>query len=130
MPPFINCWQDPLDQNADKNHQNLTLNDLRHDPILIRKIKRMQQAEAAEAEESSEDEAVQAPRAGARPMNVKSTSALPSRTQVPSTQQPPQSSMIEDLGDPSDDEEPSQQAPPMSSMVEDLGDPSESEDEL
>ena len=92
----------------------------------------MQQAEAAEAEESSEDEAVQAPRAGTRLSdNVKSTPAASSRLQVPSTQRPPQSSIIEDLGDPSDDdEEPSQQAPPMSSMVEDLGDPSESEDEL
>ncbi|KAH7381292.1 zinc-finger of the MIZ type in Nse subunit-domain-containing protein [Phaeosphaeria sp. MPI-PUGE-AT-0046c] len=111
--------------------QNLTLNDLRSDPILIRKIKRMQQAEAAEAEESSDDEAVQAPRAGTRQLNdVKSTPAVSSRPQALSLQQLPQSSMIEDLGEPSDDGEPSQQAPPMSSMVEDLGDPSESEDEL
>jgi hypothetical protein len=34
----------------------LTAKDLRTDPILVRKIKRMQQAEADEAEESSDDE--------------------------------------------------------------------------
>lgn len=94
----------------------------------------MQQAEAAEAEESSDDEDVQAPRAGTRQADTKGSAPSSSRLQVPSTQGPPQSSIIEDLGDPSDDEEPSQHtlqhAPPMSSMVEDLGDPSESEDEL
>lgn len=91
----------------------------------------MQQAEAAEAEESSEDEAIQAPRADTNRLDhVKDTPTSSSRPHVPSKQQPPKSSIIEDLGDPSDDDEPSQQAPPMSSMVEDLGDPSESEDEL
>jgi hypothetical protein len=45
------------------------------------------------------------------------------------TQQPPQASIVEYLGDPSDAESASQQ-PPMGSMVEDLGDPSESEEEL
>jgi len=69
----------------------------------------MQQAEAAEAEESSDDEAVQAPRSS-------------SRMQVPATQQ----SVVEDLGDPSD-EEMVEQEPPMGSIVEDLGDPSDSE---
>jgi E3 SUMO-protein ligase NSE2 len=85
----------------------------------------MQQSEAAEAEESSEDEAVQAPRGSARQVNGSNSSRL----QVPSTQQPPRSSIIEDLGDPSDDESISQQ-PPVGTMVEDLGDPSGSEAEL
>ncbi|KAF2825353.1 hypothetical protein CC86DRAFT_295071 [Ophiobolus disseminans] len=91
--------------------QHLTANDVRADPLLTRKIKRMQLAEAAEAEESSDDEAVQAPSR--------------SRMQVPGTQQ----SMVEDLGDPSDDESMEQQPPngTMASIVEDLGDPSESE---
>ena len=34
----------------------LTIDDLRADPILIRKINRMQQVEAEEAEENSDDE--------------------------------------------------------------------------
>ncbi|KAH7074086.1 zinc-finger of the MIZ type in Nse subunit-domain-containing protein [Paraphoma chrysanthemicola] len=100
--------------------QMLTQADLRSDPILIRKIKRMQQAEAAQAEESSEDEEV------VRPKDHRVPNGSNSRLQVPSTQQPPQSSIVEDLGDPSDDESEMQQ-PPMGSMVEDLGDPSDSE---
>jgi hypothetical protein len=76
----------------------------------------MQQAEAAEAEESSDD--------GSN--DVPGSSAI----QVRATRQPPQASMVEDLGDLSDGESQSPQRPPLSSMVEDLGDPSESEDEL
>jgi hypothetical protein len=53
----------------------LTLNDLRSDPILIRKIKRMQQTEAAEAEESSDDEKFEAP--------SRSASRLDSSSDVP-----------------------------------------------
>ncbi|KAF1912108.1 zinc-finger of the MIZ type in Nse subunit-domain-containing protein [Ampelomyces quisqualis] len=100
--------------------KNLTLNDFRIDPILVRKIGRIQNAAAAEAEESS-DEEDQAPRG--------STSGSSAKLQVPSTQQPPQSSIIEDFGDPSEDESMSQQ-PPASSIVMDLGEPSESEAEL
>jgi hypothetical protein len=71
----------------------------------------MQQAEAAEAEDSSEDEEVQAPRS--KP-----------KMQVPGTQQ----SVVEDLGEPSEEEEgESTPQPPQGSMVEDLGDASESE---
>ncbi|KAF2026582.1 hypothetical protein EK21DRAFT_115638 [Setomelanomma holmii] len=93
--------------------QLLAAADVRSDPILIRKIHRMQQAEAAEAEESS-DEEVQVTR---RPNDGED-----SKLQVPGTQQ----SIVEDLGDPSDVESEVQQ-PLMSSMVEDLGDPSDSE---
>jgi hypothetical protein len=90
----------------------------------------MQQAEAADAEDSSDDEAVQAPKRNVRQLDGSNDARhLPSRLQIPSTQQPPQSSIVEDLGDPSDDESVSQQ-PPQGSMVEDLGDPSESEDDL
>jgi hypothetical protein len=90
----------------------------------------MQQAEAAEAEESSDEEADAPPSRGPRQVDGSNdTPASSSRLPVPSTQQPPQSSIIEDLGDPSEDESESQQ-PPMGSMVEDLGDPSESETEL
>lgn len=98
--------------------QNLTLKDFRVDPLIVRKIKRIQEAEAAAAQESS-DEEEQVPRAR------KSVPAP--KLEVPSTQQPHQSSIIEDLGDPSEDES---QQPPASSMVMDLGDPSESEAEL
>jgi hypothetical protein len=84
----------------------------------------VQQAEAAEAEESSDDEGETKNFDGSN--DVPDSSAI----QVPSTQQPPQASIIEDLCDPSDGESQSQQRPPVSSMVEDLGDPSESEDEL
>ncbi|KAL5118611.1 hypothetical protein ACEQ8H_003462 [Pleosporales sp. CAS-2024a] len=111
--------------------QNLTLKDLRSDPILIRKIKRMQQAEAADAEESSDDEAVQAPRTATRQVDGNNdTPRSPSRQDATLSQQPPVSTIIEDLGDPSEDESKSQDAPP-ASRIEDLGDPpSESEDEL
>jgi hypothetical protein len=94
------------------------LDDLRSDAILVRKIKRMQQAEAAQAEESSDDEAETKHFSGSN--NAPSSSAM---------LQPSQASIIEDLGDPSDAESIAQQ-PPLGSMVEDLGDPSESEEEL
>jgi hypothetical protein len=110
--------------------QNLTLQDLRSDPILIRKIKRMQKAEAAGAEDSSDDEAAQTSRRGAQQVDGSNDTPKSSlRPQVPRTQQPPRSSTVEDLGDPSEDESASER-PPQGSMIEDLGDPSESEDEL
>jgi|TARA_R110002003_G_scaffold62_9_gene5623 hypothetical protein len=101
--------------------QMLTQGDLRSDPILIRKIKRMQQAEAAEAEESSDDEK-QVPRRKDQEFAGSSGSGL----RAPSTQHPPRSSIVEDLGDPSDDGSEVEQ-PPMGSMIEDLGDTSDSE---
>ncbi|KAF1359243.1 hypothetical protein EJ07DRAFT_43050, partial [Lizonia empirigonia] len=65
--------------------QQLSVEDLRSDPILIRKIKRMQQAELearlSDTDEDDDDDVM-----------------------VPATQQPPQSSIIEDLGDPGDEE--------------------------
>jgi hypothetical protein len=90
----------------------------------------MQQAEAADAEDSSDGEANQPSSQVPRHLDGSNdTPASSSRLQVRSTQLPPQSSIIEDLGDPSDDESASQQ-PPMGSIVEDLGDPSDSEMEL
>jgi hypothetical protein len=89
----------------------------------------MQQAEAAEGEESSDDEDAQPPSRGPRHLDGSNDTPTSSRLQVTPTQPPPQSSIVEDLGDPSEDESDLQQ-PPMGSMVEDLGDPSESETEL
>jgi hypothetical protein len=93
----------------------LKLTDLRADPLITRKIKRMQAIEANEQAESSDDDEVQAPQNTAQ------------QVQVAATQQPPQSSIIEDLGEPSEDELMSPQ-PPRSSNVEDLGDPSDSDE--
>ncbi|CAO2647637.1 Nn.00g085590.m01.CDS01 [Neocucurbitaria sp. VM-36] len=86
--------------------QTLTAADLRADPILIRKIKRMQQAEADAAEESSDDEEIESSRLSAHQVDGShvapvSTSGL----QVPSSQQPPSASIVEDLGSPSDSDE-------------------------
>jgi hypothetical protein len=91
--------------------QVLKQEDLRSDPVTIRAIRRLQASRDAE---SSDDDEVQAPR----------NTAL--HTQVLATQQPPQSSIIEDPGEPSENE-------PMtrlleSSNVEDLGDPSDSDE--
>ncbi|KAG9187534.1 E3 SUMO-protein ligase NSE2 [Alternaria panax] len=81
----------------------LTLNDVRTDTILVRKIKRMQQAEL-EGDDSDDD--VQAPRRESQQTDGSDDDMpdAPSRLQAPGTQQPPQSSVIEDLGDPSDSE--------------------------
>ncbi|KAF1850211.1 uncharacterized protein K460DRAFT_411944 [Cucurbitaria berberidis CBS 394.84] len=86
--------------------QMLTSDDLRTDAILVRKIKRIQQAEAEEAEESSDDDEVQAPRRSAQ--NADDSDVAPhsaSRVQVPSSQQRPRASNFEDLGDPSESDE-------------------------
>ncbi|KAF2624600.1 hypothetical protein BU25DRAFT_413502 [Macroventuria anomochaeta] len=77
--------------------------DLRSDPILVRKIKRMQRAELEESQmdsdgdEDDEDD-VQAPQSS-------QPNRSGSRVQVSSTQQPSQSSIIEVLGDPSDEDD-------------------------
>jgi hypothetical protein len=87
---------------ADIASQMLTINDVRTDPILVRRIKRMQQAEL---EGDSSDDDVQAPRREVQ--QIDGSDDMPdssSRVRIPGSQQPPQSSIIEDLGDPSDSE--------------------------
>jgi hypothetical protein len=80
----------------------LTKDDVHSDPILVRKIKRMQQAEAADDEDSSDDE-LQAPRREIQQLDGSDDEPQSSsRLQVPATQQPSQSSINEDLGSPSD----------------------------
>lgn len=81
----------------------LTAPDLRPDPLVARKIRRLQQAHAAEAEESEDyddDDGVAPPIRGPIPLHGSSDedSKAPSTLQIPATQQPPQSSIIEDLG--------------------------------
>lgn len=81
-----------MHQSIDKVFpQFLAANDFRTDPIIIRKIKRIQQAEREAAEESSDDDA-----------QADDIDQSSSHLHVPSRQQPPQSSIVEDLGDPSD----------------------------
>jgi hypothetical protein len=80
----------------------LTKEDVRSDPIIARRIRRMQKAELEG--DSSEDE-VQAPRQDIRQIDGSDdVTETPSRLQVSGTQQPPESSIVEDLGDPSDSE--------------------------
>jgi hypothetical protein len=73
----------------------LGMNDLHEDLVIIRKIKRMQQAEAEAdgAADSDSDVDVAPPR----------RSPLPK--EEPEDQAPPRSSMVLDLGDPSDEED-------------------------
>jgi hypothetical protein len=73
------------------------------DPILVRKIKRMQRAELEETQlDSDDDDDEQMP----APVSSRPTGRVADiKMQVPSSQAPPQSSIIEDLGDPSDDDE-------------------------
>jgi hypothetical protein len=81
----------------------LTANDVRTDPILVRRIKRMQQAEL---EGDSSDDDVKVPRREIQKIDG-SDDDMPdasSNLQAPRTRQPTQSSNIEDLGDPSDSE--------------------------
>ncbi|KAJ4358800.1 hypothetical protein N0V95_002722 [Ascochyta clinopodiicola] len=82
--------------------QHLSAEDLRSDPILVRKIRRMQRAELEESQidsDAEDDDEVQAP------ASSQMSGHGNSKIQVPSSQQPPQSSIIEDLGDPSDEED-------------------------
>lgn len=87
--------------------QMLTANDLNPDPILVRKIKRMQQEKAREAEESdAEDDqelSISQQTTSAPRPRIKASPS--SRLQVLSTQEPPQSSIVDDLGDPSDEDD-------------------------
>ncbi|KAJ4298846.1 hypothetical protein N0V90_004088 [Kalmusia sp. IMI 367209] len=87
--------------------QMLTANDLQHDPILVRKIKRMQQAEARAAEESeAEDErevyVSQLSRRSTRPRIKVSPS---SRLQVLASQEPPRSLIVDDIASPSEEDD-------------------------
>ncbi|KAF9697987.1 hypothetical protein EKO04_004487 [Ascochyta lentis] len=82
--------------------QHLSAEDLRSDPILVRKIRRMQRAELEESQldsDAEDDDEVQAPQ------RSQVSGRGDSKLQVPSSQQPPQSSIIEDLGDPSDEDD-------------------------
>lgn len=69
----------------------------------MRKIKRMQRAELEETQlDSDDDDEMQAP----APVSSRPTGRVADvKMQVASSQAPPQSSIIEDLGDPSDDDE-------------------------
>ncbi|KAF1938945.1 hypothetical protein EJ02DRAFT_457450 [Clathrospora elynae] len=84
--------------------QMLTATDVRSDPIIIRKIQRMQQTEAQEAEDSSDDE-VQAPCRDVELIDSDEETQESSRLQVSATQQPPNSSIVEDLGSPGTNDE-------------------------
>lgn len=80
--------------------QQLSAEDLRSDPIIVRKIRRIQRAELEESQmdlDDEEDEEVQAPQSS-QPTGRDASRVL-------STQQPTQSSIIEDLGDPNDEED-------------------------
>ncbi|KAF1953221.1 hypothetical protein CC80DRAFT_551615 [Byssothecium circinans] len=84
--------------------QTLTKDDLRHDPILARKLQRMMKAEREQAAESDhEDVDHYENRHGSS--SVKPEPISSSRLRVPATQQPPQSSVVEDLGSPSVNED-------------------------
>ncbi|KAF2641099.1 hypothetical protein P280DRAFT_399380 [Massarina eburnea CBS 473.64] len=81
-------------------NQMLTRDDLRHDPILIRKLQRMmkaeREAEQSELEDVDEHESLQP---------STSIKREPSGRQTPATKQPPRSSYVEDLGPSSDSED-------------------------
>jgi E3 SUMO-protein ligase NSE2 len=98
----------------------LSAQDLRSDPILVRKIRRIQKAnEAASDEEPSDHEG---------------RSSVPSRRQpkskTPAGQAPPRSSTILDLEeDESESETSAVHRPPRSSMILDLDEDESDEDE-
>lgn len=79
----------------------LTATNLRSDPMLIRKIKRMQQTEAEEAEESSDEEMLSSGNVVHQNLRTDSLPRSSSRTHIGSTQH----SIVEDVGDPSDNDE-------------------------
>ncbi|KAL1610494.1 hypothetical protein SLS60_002163 [Paraconiothyrium brasiliense] len=85
--------------------QMLRTQDLHPDPVLMRKIKRLQQAKAREAEDEPDEEkelsVSQRPTPSVQPPIKNSPS---SRLQVPATQEPPESSIVDDLGSSSDEE--------------------------
>jgi hypothetical protein len=85
----------------------LTADDLRPDPVLIRKIRRLQQAALEESQmdlDDDDDDEEAPPSSQANGSAVRGAGAREA-SRIPSTQPPPQSSIIEDLGDPSDEED-------------------------
>ncbi|KAF2438037.1 hypothetical protein P171DRAFT_437126 [Karstenula rhodostoma CBS 690.94] len=87
--------------------QMLRANDLNHDPVLARRIKRLQEDKAREAEQSDAEEerqvsVSQQPTPSAQP-RIKVSSS--SRLQVPSIQELPRSSIVDDLGSSGDEDE-------------------------
>lgn len=78
--------------------------DLNHDPVLTRRIKRLQEDKAREAEQSDgeEDSQVSVSQQPTQPRIKVSSSA---RLQAPSVQEPPRSSIVDDLGSSSDEDE-------------------------
>jgi hypothetical protein len=80
----------------------LTKDDVRKDTVIARKIKRVQDAEL---EDDSSDDEVQAPRREIQQVDGSDDlPGSPERLQVPASQQPPESSIVEDLGSPSESE--------------------------
>lgn len=79
----------------------LTKDDVRKDTIIARRIKRML---AAELEGDDSDEEVQAPDEAQQVDGSDDLSGSASRLQALGPQQPPESSIVEDLGSPSDSE--------------------------
>jgi hypothetical protein len=83
----------------------LAATDLHEDLVLIRKIKRMQQAEAQEGAESDSEDEVAAPRASLpKEEEDDDVDEKMSDAGVPATQAPPRSSIVVDLGDSSDED--------------------------
>jgi hypothetical protein len=88
--------------------QMLTATDLHHDPILVRKIKRLQAQATRIAEESDiDDDEDEVQHRGSQKVRGGNVKAEPksSRMQVPATQEPLMVSQVEDLGSPSADED-------------------------
>jgi hypothetical protein len=86
----------------------LRAQDLKHDPVLVRRINRLQKEKAREAEHSDAEEegglaVSQRPTPSVQPRIKVSPSSTP-RLQVPSTQEAPISSVVDDLGSSDEDE--------------------------
>ncbi|KAL5382896.1 hypothetical protein DPSP01_006170 [Paraphaeosphaeria sporulosa] len=87
--------------------QMLRMHDLNHDPVLARRIKRLQEDKAREAEQSDEEEdrqvsVSQQPTQSVQP-RIKVSSS--SRLQVPSAQETPRGSIVDDLGSSGEEDE-------------------------
>lgn len=85
----------------------LRANDLNHDPVLARRINRLQEDKAREAEQSdAEDErevSVSQPSMASVQPRIKNSSSP--RRQVPPIQEVAKSSMVDDLGSSDDEDE-------------------------
>ncbi|KAL5437079.1 hypothetical protein PMIN07_005717 [Paraphaeosphaeria minitans] len=80
--------------------QMLRMKDLNHDPVLARRIKRLQEDKAREAEQSDGEEDTQILTSQRPIASVQSRiqDPSPSRLQIPSTLGTPRSSIVDDLG--------------------------------